>query len=402
MVDRTRCYGRRYSVFMLSSAPKGSANRVILLGVTSYLSLGFLRGLASQLVSDGWEVHVVSAPVPSDEQPFAVPGVVLHEVEMAREPSPLADLRSLADWNVLLKEVRPDVVMAGTPKAALLGMLSSAAARVPVRIYQIRGLRLETANGLQRKVLGALEKLTVLLSTERLAVSRSLAERYYALGLASRTCKPITVLGRGSSKGVNVERFAAGEDYERLRGEARQRWGVEGGVPVIGYVGRIHEDKGLRELDEASRLLAAQGFDHRVVVIGRSEGSGLEELLARNPNVILAGRSDAVENEYPGMDIFCLPTHREGFPNVVLEASAAGLPVVTTDATGAVDSIEDGRTGLLYRTGDSAHLAKALGWLLRHPEDTTRMGRAGHAFVAEDYDQAAVTEAVASWLEGIQ
>ena len=102
------------------------------------------------------------------------------------------------------------------------------------------------------------------------------------------------------------------------------------------------------------------------------------------------------------MDVFCLPTHREGFPNVVLEASASGLPVVTTDATGAVDSIEDGRTGLLYRTGDSAHLAKALGWLLRHPEEAVRMGRTGRSFVMENYDQAAVTEAVASWLEKVQ
>lgn len=85
---------------MLSSAPKGSENRVILLGVTSYLSLGFLRGLASQLVSDAWEVHVVSAPVPSHEQPFAVPGVVVREVEMAREPSLVADVRSLVELGV--------------------------------------------------------------------------------------------------------------------------------------------------------------------------------------------------------------------------------------------------------------------------------------------------------------
>ena len=101
------------------------------------------------------------------------------------------------------------------------------------------------------------------------------------------------------------------------------------------------------------------------------------------------------------MDIYCLPTHREGFPNEELEASAACLPVVTTDATGAVDSIEDGRTGLLYRAGDALHLTKALGWLLRHPEDAARMGLAGHSFVRENYDQAVVTEALASWLEEI-
>lgn len=386
---------------MFSTAPDSTTNRKILLAVTSHLSLNFLHSIARELVSRGWEVHVVSAPTPSGETAFAVPGVVTHQVTMKREPSPFADLRSLREWRSLIREVRPDVVVAGTPKAALLGMLVSAAARVPVRIYQIRGLRLETVSGVRRQIFSAIEKLTVALSTERLAVSHSLAERYYALGLASRRRKPITVLGRGSSKGVDVERFAHGEDYTELRTAARERWGLQEDIPIIGYVGRIHEDKGLRELDEASRILMTLGRDHRVVVIGRSEGADLEEILGDNPNVILPGRSDSVEKDYPGMDIFCLPTHREGFPNVVLEASSSGLPIVTTDATGAVDSIVDGETGLLYRAGDSKHLAKALGWLLNHPREAATMGDAGRRHVAENYDQTTVNRAMVTWLEGL-
>lgn len=337
----------------------------IVLGVTSAGSLGLMAGLPERLVAEGWSVHIVSSPGPQLDMLASTPNISAHPVPMRRDPSPVEDLKSLIAWWHLLRALKPEVLFVGTPKAGFLAMLAGLGARIRVRIYHVRGLRLETASNLTRHVYSSIERLTFSAATSAVAVSRSLMDRVIFLGLCP--ARKITVLGRGSSNGVDVERFAP-VDNDEDSGKLREQLGLAHGVPVIGFVGRLHPDKGIDILVDASRLLTEREVNHQLLVIGSSDHSGAEGLIQNlrslDANVILVGSVPDTAPYYHLMDLHCLPTLREGFPNVVLEAAASGIPTVTTEATGAVDSVLPNETGAIVPVNDSSSLAAALGKLL--------------------------------------
>ncbi len=169
------------------------------------------------------------------------------------------------------------------------------------------------------------------------------------------------VLGEGSSNGVDVAGIEAALPSVDERAALRKRLGLDGDVPVVGFVGRLTEDKGVSVLSEALRRLTQQNLTVQVLLVGSTEGEGEGAAFAdTGSRVSRTGFVSDPERYYAVMDILCLPTLREGFPNVVLEAAAAGVPTVTTDATGAVDSVVDNTTGLVVPVRDARALAAAL------------------------------------------
>jgi len=368
-------------------SPAGPAR--ILIGVTADVSVGLLSGLPQRLAADGWDVHVASSPGQRLEALGAEQGVTVHPLAMAREIDVARDLRGLRDWMGLIRRVRPDVVFVGTPKAGLLGITAARLVGVRTRVYHLRGLRLETASGVMRRVLASMERLTIRLSTKTLAVSPSLRQQVVSLGLASES--RVTVLGHGSSNGVDVERFAPGRPVAEVDG-------LIPGVPVIGFVGRLNHDKGLEVLAEACRLLDDERVDYQLLIVGGVDGAELTPFSRlRRPPIVL-GAVDDTSMYYPLMRALCLPTLREGFPNVVLEAGATGIAVVTTDATGAVDSVIPERTGLLVPAGDAGELAVALRRVIEEPDLAAELGAAAREFVVENFRRDAVHASVSGFL----
>ncbi|MEE6388553.1 glycosyltransferase family 4 protein [Microbacterium paraoxydans] len=363
----------------------------ILIGVTADVSVGLLAGLPQTLAAAGWDVHVVSSPGERLDALSAAPGVTVHPLPMAREIDLRRDVRGLREWMRLIRRIRPDVVFVGTPKAALLGITAARILGVRTRVYHLRGLRLETATGTMRRILTMMERLTIRLSTRTLAVSPSLRDRVLALGLAR--APRVVVLGRGSSNGVDVERFTPdtrAADVDSLDPQ----------VPVIGFVGRLNHDKGLEVLADACRLLDEEGVVHQLLIVGGVDGAELTAFAQLRRAPIVLGAVADTSGYYPLMRALCLPTLREGFPNVVLEASATAVAVVTTDATGAVDSVIPERTGLIVPAGDAAELAVALRRVLEAPDLAARLGAAGRDFVVENFGRAGVQSAVADFLRG--
>jgi glycosyltransferase involved in cell wall biosynthesis len=295
---------------------------------------------------------------------------------MKRDPSALKDLVSLFSWLRLLIRIRPDMVMLGTPKASLLGMVAATVARVPSRLYLLRGLRGETATGLTRRALFLLEKLTATCAHSVIAVSQSLATAFVAGGLAKE--EKVIVLGRGSSNGVDLDRFGSTPGGAEPRSQAA----------VVGFVGRLTTDKGLAVLVEAEKLLLESEMEHRLLIVGGQDGLAMDqEAWPAGARVTETGHVDDAAPFYEQMTLLVLPTFREGFPNVVLEANAAGIPVVTTDATGAVDSVIDHVTGIITPVADAQALAAAVLLLLRDDDLRESYGRAGRRFVEEHYDR---------------
>ncbi|MGV2982236.1 glycosyltransferase family 4 protein [Microbacterium sp. AGC85] len=367
--------------------PKGR----IVLAVTANVSLILMRGLPSFLVSRGWEVHVVTSPGTELDSLRDVAGVTAHAVPMRREPSPVQDFRALVTWTSELRAIRPDVIWAGTPKAALLATIAGWILRVPERIYVVRGLRLETAGGALRRILVGLEKLTFALSTRAVVVSPSLRSELVRLGLANPT--KLVVLGQGSSNGVDTQRFRPrASDDETVR-TLQHQIGLAHGIPVVGFVGRLTADKGFTLLKAAIERLVEQRIDFQLLVIGGAEGqSSVDTDPLDESRVFFTGHVADTSPYYALIDVLCLPTRREGFPNVVLEAGASGVPTVTTNATGAIDSVIDGLTGRVVNKDSDSELASALADLISDPELRREYGNRSREWVVQHFRQALVWE----------
>jgi len=375
-------------------------NRIdVLHAVTSPLSLVLLRGQLGYLQAAGFHPAALCGPGPQVQEWMAKESVPVFTVEMRREISPLRDLISLMRIWRLLRRVQPTVCNVGTPKAGLLVGLAAWMSRVPCRIYTLRGLRLETATGLKRHLLHLTERIACACAHRVVCVSPSLRQRAVELGLVA-LAKTI-VLASGSSNGVDPASFMVTPEKLARAAEIRRELGVEPCCAVIGYVGRFTRDKGILELLEAFRFVQQRCANAVLLLVGSYEDADavpaeVRRALQNDPSVRHVDFTSDIAPYYMVMDVFVLPSHREGFPNTVLEAQAAERPVVTTRATGAIDSICDDVTGLTVPVCDVAALADALLALLFDPDLARRMGQAGRERVLNQFRQQMIWEELAA------
>ena len=362
----------------------------MVVGITHPQTCLILGARLRELRKASFQVTLVCSPGELLDATAADAGVERVAIPMQRKIAPWRDVLSLLRLVRLLLRLRPDLVEFSTPKMGLLGTLAAAICAVPCRVYMVRGLKLESASGWKRQVLLAAERAACACAHAVLCNSESLGARVLALGVAP--ARKIRVLGDGSSNGVDLERFSPGES------DIRERLGMGTGTPVIGFVGRLTRDKGVPELMEAfetvlhalpdARLLLVGWFDEAEDALDRR----LRERIERHARVHTTGFVADTAAYYRAMDLLVLPTWREGFPNVVLEAQASGVPVVTTLSTGSRDSVLPEVTGLLIPPGYPQAIAESVLRLLRDPEKRRKMGAAARTWVREHYIEQRVLD----------
>jgi glycosyltransferase involved in cell wall biosynthesis len=371
----------------------------ILVGVTHAQTCLVLGARLRALRNAGFHVLLLSSPGPLLDITAAREQVERIELPMRRSIAPLADLVSLYRLWRLIGKYRPDLVEFGTPKAGLLGTLAAWLRGVPRRVYTLRGLKLESTSGLKRRILLAAERMAARCAHVVLCNSESLRAEALALRLAPY--RKLRLLGEGSSNGVDIERFSPGPST------VREQLGIPHYVPVIGFAGRLTRDKGLPELCEAFDLILCAEPSTRLLLVGWFDVAedavdpGLRMRILRHPQIYCTGFVPDTAPYYRAMDLLVLPTWREGFPNVVLEAAATGIPVVTTECTGARDSVLPEITGLMIPPGHPDAIYEAVMKLIRDPKRRQLMGRSARAWILEHYVESRVVGMTVDYYKGL-
>jgi glycosyltransferase involved in cell wall biosynthesis len=375
------------------------------IGVTHIASaawaLSYVRGQAAFMRERGIALSAITSASPQLESFGAAEGIATHAVDIQRRITPIGDLRSVWALARHLRRTRPAIVHGHTPKGGLLGMLAATLARVPGRVYTLHGLVHVTATGPTRRLLMASDRIACALADRVLCVSESVREVAIADGICPEG--KIVVLGAGSATGVDAEgAFNPASVSAADRDRARARHGIGRDDLVVGFVGRIVRDKGIEPLAEAWRAVSARRPEARLLLIGPIEArdavpAAVLAALREDPSVILAGEDYHLAPAFAIMDLLALPTYREGFGNVLIEAAAMEVPTVAARIPGVVDAVVDGVTGTLVPPGDARALAGAIERYLADAELRSRHGRAGRERVLRAFRPRDVWEGI--WRE---
>lgn len=352
-------------------------------------SIGFVVGMIPDLTKE-YEVGVLSSPGEEwamlDKYGDAVRRI---EVTMERHISPLRDLRSLWRLVRVFRRERPDMVHSMTPKAGLLCMLAAWITRVPVRVHMFTGLVFPTATGLKRRILMATDRLTCACATHVLPEGEGVKRDLLDNGI---TRKPIKVLGYGNCRGIDLDRFDP--TLSEVQAEAAKLRKPE--VFTFIAIGRLVGDKGINELVAAFSRLNRELPATRLILVGPQEKE-LDPLspatlseIESNPAIEAVGNQADVRPWLIAADCHVLASYREGFPNVVIEAGAMGLPQIVTDINGANEIIINGRNGVIVPPKNADAIHASMSRMATDPAFRSVLAANARSLIASRYEQTYV------------
>lgn len=348
----------------------------------------FCNGLLRELQTEGYNVVAVSSPAPEMDTIRRRECVRTVAVPMERRMAPLKDLRSLWGLIRVFRREKPTMVHSMTPKAGLLCMIAAWFCRVPVRVHTFTGLVFPTAKGMTQKVLIFTDRLTCACATHVIPEGEGVKADLQNYRI---TRKPMCVLGHGNVRGIDLEHY---DRTPEVMSEAAKI--SKPGVFTFIFVGRLVGDKGINELVDAFSRLNNEISATRLILVGDME-ENLDPLKPETirkikaiPEIDEVGRQDDVRPWFAASDALVFPSYREGFPNVVIEAGAMGLPSIVTDINGSREIIIDGKNGVIIPPRDSDALYRAMRSFITDKAHTARMASNSRELIASRYEQTYV------------
>ena len=348
-------------------------------------SLNMLRGQL-EFLNREFEVVAVADDSGVLQEVAEREGVRTIAVPMRREISIAADCRSLVALYKLFRRERPHIVHSNTPKASLLSMVAAWAARVPHRIYLVTGLRFETTHGILRFILKTMERITCLCATKVIPEGDGVKD---TLRRENITRKPLQKIHHGNINGIDLEHYARTPEVVQRATEIRD--GSEDFTFI--FIGRMVRDKGINELVAAFDRLNREIPATKLLLVGKFEDEldpvlpKTKQMIENNPKIEFAGYQNDVRPFLVASDVAVLPSYREGFPNVVIQAGAMGLAQIVTDINGCNEVVVDGRNGLIVPKQNEEALYEAMRRLTTDRELTARMAASAREMVATRFRQ---------------
>ena len=318
-------------------------------------------------------------------------GIRTHVVEMTRTITPLKDLKALLKLYKFFKKEKPFIVHTHTPKAGTVGMIAAKLAGVPNRLHTIAGLPLLEKTGVMRKLLNLVEKLTYSCST--LILPNSFKLKRIILTEKFTSASKLKVIGHGSSNGIDTEHYNIAHVTEKEKEQLRESLNINKNDTVFIFIGRIVKDKGINELVAAFNLLTKKYSGCKLLLIGSRENhldpllSKTEILIKENICIIPTGVQKDIRPYVSISHALTFPSYREGFPNVVLQASCMCLPCIVSDINGCNEIIEDQVNGLIIPVKNSEALESAMIYMIENPEKRLDMIKHSRKRILERYKQ---------------
>lgn len=312
-------------------------------------------------------------------------------VPMTRKITPWQDLKCLWQLIKIFRKEKPDIVHTHTPKAGLLGMLAARVCGVKCRIHTVAGLPLMVEKGNKYKLLKFIEKVTYASANQVWPNSVSLKQFITDQRLCNRD--KLKIIGSGSTNGVNTHRFNRKMLDEKIMNEIQEEINYSTDNKYLLCIGRLVVDKGITELVNVFTQLQKDNDDLILILAGEYEttldplpASTLHEIQT-NPSIIHINWTNYVEYYMYLCDLFIFPSHREGFPNVLLQAGAMQLPVICSRIAGNIDIVTDNKTGLIFDCGNEKQLLQHVKYAIEQPLQVQRMAKLLQTEVKENYQQ---------------
>lgn len=291
----------------------------------------------------------------------------------------------------LIKNEKPQIIHTHTPKAGMLGMIAGWMARVPIRLHTVAGLPLMETRGFKRLVLDFVEKLTYSYAT--MVYPNSFGLRDFIL--QQKFCSPdkLKVLCNGSSNGIDLNFFSPAEVSPETKYSLKTKLNISPTHFVFVFVGRLVRDKGINEMVSAFEKLDVTRQKLKLILVGTFE-EYLDPLLPEtiksiheNPDIISVGNQSDVRPWLAISDALVFPSYREGFPNVVMQAGAMGLPSIVTDINGCNEIIIPGKNGEIIPPKNEKALHDKMSEWIDNPEKIANMTRNSRKLIEDRFDQ---------------
>ncbi len=333
-------------------------------------------------------------------------GVRTFDLEMTRQITPIQDIKAVIKLYHFFKKEKPFIVHTHTPKAGIVGMLAAKLAGVPNRLHTVAGLPLLEATGAKRKILEQVEKATFACATKVYPNSFVLLD--YLRDNNYAPSSKLKVLGNGSSNGINTAYFSPDHFSAAQNAILKSQYGIEENDFVFIFVGRMVSDKGINELVAAFEKLPQTNPTVKLLLVGNFEAEldplhdGTLKVIDSNPNIILAGYQYDVRPYFAISNALVFPSYREGFPNVVMQAGAMGLPSIVSNINGCNEIIEEGTNGLIVPVKDKDHLGIAMKKMVEDKNGMQRMMENSRPMIVSRYEQDVIWQAILSEYQNLE
>lgn len=339
-----------------------------------------------------YEIVAVSSPLPELEVVATREGVRTIAVKMERRISLKRDVVSLWQMYKVMRRERPWMVHSMTPKAGLMCMVAAWLARVPRRVHTFTGLVWPTATGLNRMILKTTDRILCACATHIIPEGNGVKND---LINGKITRKPMKVLANGNVRGIELDHYRRTAEVEEEAAKIRKE-----GVLTFVFIGRLVRDKGIHELVEAFVRLNKENPHTRLVLVGRTEAE-LDPLNEETQHIIdthdaieAVGSQKDVRPWLAASDVLAFPSYREGFPNVVIEAGAMGLPSIVTNINGCNEIIIPGENGVIIPPRDADALYEAMKEMSEDDEKRGYLTKNARESVASRFDCQIVRRAL--------
>lgn len=355
------------------------------------LSLEKLLEGQMSFMNNYFEVTAVSSDKKKLEEVGDKEKVSVFYLELTRKITILKDLKAVFNFYKFLKKEKPFIVHSHTPKAGLVSMLASKLAGVPNRLHTVAGLPLLEATGLKRIILNKVEWLTYICATKVYPNSFELKKIIIKENLAKE--KKLKVIGYGSSNGINLEYFNSNKFLKEDITSKKTKLNIKQEDFVYIFVGRIVKDKGINELVESFKKINKKYNNTKLLLVGPFENDldpisdKNQKEIKQNSNIIEVGYVEDVRPYFLMANVLVFPSYREGFPNVVMQAGAMGLPSIVSDINGCNEIIKNNINGIIVPVKNNTILQQSMEKLLLEKGLYLKLKENARVQIESKYDQ---------------